>query len=102
MKITFSPGFYWDNYCAGITPGSFEAESIDEVCDKVKEIMQSDVECYTSEDFSLEGYSDEDESIDFEFQYDVKLRRNNLHDEEKQMFKQLRKALKEELFTDEA
>jgi len=94
MKITFSPGFYWDNGCAGVRPDPFEAESIDEVCAKVKEVMYSDVDCYSSEDFFLEGYSDEDDSIDFEFQYDVKLRKNNLQDEEEQMIKELREELK--------
>lgn len=100
MKYQFQAGFWWDNGCAGYSPDPFEAESIDEVCNKVISQMREDTNALHAEDFSLEVYDENDNEVLW-FGYDVKLRKNVLYNEEEEMLNELRKELKEEVFKDE-
>lgn len=99
MKIyQFHPEFAWDNNESYQEMDEFEAGSVEEVLEKVKEIINPDTEAEWAEDFYLTASNGEKEVFDFHFM--SKLRNVTVLEDAETLFKILKLELME-LFKDE-
>ena len=102
MKYEFIASF---SYAMGTVQGEcepFEASSIDELIQKVNELVDGDWEVQEAERFCIETPWDEDNpDAGIDYVYEVKLRKNTLGGEKDEMLDDLRKCAEEQnLFDD--
>ena len=94
MKYTFITTFCWADGTAQWDVTPFEAESTEEVISKITELIDSDSDAASSEDFYIESeWVDDVPGLYFE--YHVERRHYYLHDEKDKMLKELRQELDE-------
>ena len=94
MKFEFYPTFTWADGTAVMDLKSFEAESADEVCEKVKDMIDGNEDAQSSEEFYL--CTDRIDHKSMEFEYKVERRGRYLKHEMDEMFSELRSLIEHE------
>lgn len=94
MKFEFYPTFTWADGNSVMDLSSFEAESADEVCEKVKAMIDGDEDAQSSEVFYL--CTDIIDHKSMEFEYKVERRGRYLKHEMDEMFSSLRRLIEHE------
>lgn len=94
MKFEFYPTFTWADGNSVMDLKSFEAESADEVCEKVKAMIEGDEDALYSQVFYL--CTDRINHKSMEFEYEVERRGRWLKDEMDEMFSALRRLIEHE------